>query len=124
MADPIACIIIEGTPILYISDISSRSGLKPLKDISISGFFLILSIHDNMPAAICPITVASAAPDTPIFGAPRSPKISMGSRIILMIAPVLWVIIVSNVLPVDVSSLSKMNCANIPKDITQHIVIY
>ena len=62
------------------------------------------------------MTVASAAPVTPIFGAPRRPKIRIGSRIILVIAPQSWDVMLKIVLPVEVSSLSKKICPNRPKD--------
>ena len=47
-----------------------------------------------MPATICPITVATAAPATPIRGTPKYPKIKIGSKIILTTAPVPCVTIV------------------------------
>ena len=44
---------------------------------------------NSMDAAItCPVTVATAAPATSRRGIPNMPKIRMGSRIILMMAPV------------------------------------
>ena len=50
---------------------------------------LMLGIeNDKIIATICPATVAIAAPANPIFGAPSSPKISIGSRIIFIIAPI------------------------------------
>ena len=45
-----------------------------------------------MAATIWPATVAAAAPTIPSFGAPNRPNISIGSRIILIIAPVPCVI--------------------------------
>ena len=40
-----------------------------------------------------PITVAAAAPATPILGIPNMPKIRMGSRMMLITAPVSWLAI-------------------------------
>ena len=48
----------------------------------------------NTAAAVCPITVATAAPATPIFGNPIRPKIKIGSRMMFITAPVICVIIV------------------------------
>ena len=73
-------------------------------------------------ATICPNTVATAAPAIPMRGIPKYPKIRIGSRMILMIAPVDWVIIVYMVLPVACSSLSKVVCRKIPIPATQQIV--
>ena len=47
-----------------------------------------------------PMTVASAAPETPIAGHPSRPKIMIGSRMMLTIAPVIWLHIWYTVLPV------------------------
>ena len=79
-------------------------------------------IKARTAATICPITVATAAPATPIAGSPKYPKIRIGSRMILMIAPVPWVNMVNIVFPVDCSSLSKINCAYIPKE-KQHTTV-
>ena len=49
---------------------------------------------------ICPSTVAAAAPATSILGKPKSPKIKMGSKMMLMMAPIPWVTMVYKVLPV------------------------
>ena len=75
-------------------------------------------------ATTCPMTVAAAAPATPIFGKPKSPKIMMGSRIRLMMAPVVWVHMVSRVLPVAWSSRSKVICPKIPNETTEQMVRY
>ena len=40
-----------------------------------------------MNADICPITVAIAAPTTPIAGIPNPPNMNMGSRTIFIIHP-------------------------------------
>ena len=62
------------------------------------------------------MTVATAAPLIPSLGMPHNPKIRIGSRIILIIAPVACDIIVYSVLPVAWSSLSKINCEKIPNE--------
>ena len=59
-----------------------------------SEFFHKFHKNASNPATICPVTVAMAAPLIPIFGIPHNPKISIGSRIILITAPVVWEIIV------------------------------
>ena len=60
------------------------------------------------------MTVATAAPVTPIFGKPIRPKIRIGSRMIFVIAPHNWEVILKMVLPVEVSSRSKQICASSP----------
>ena len=67
-----------------------KSGLNICfpKVISTSSLYFMLKTNDKIIATICPATVAIAAPATPIFGAPNSPKISIGSRIIFIIAPI------------------------------------
>ena len=55
---------------------------------------LPLKYMARMAATICPIIVAVAAPATPISGKNPIPKIKSGSRIMLITAPVPWVIIV------------------------------
>ena len=64
---------------------------------------------DKKPAIICPITVANAAPATPISGSPNRPKIKIGSRIILIMAPSPCVNIVITVLPVACSIRSNIS---------------
>ena len=59
-----------------------------------------------------PMMVATAAPATPIF----SPKMKMGSRMMLMIAPSPWVYILSRERPVPCSSRSYMIWQNIPSE--------
>ena len=54
-----------------------------------------------------PQTVATAAPNTSRRGKKPIPKMKKGSRMILMTAPVAWVIIVKKVFPVDCSKRSK-----------------
>lgn len=49
--------------------------------------FMVTDPRATMQATNWPITVATAAPVTPIFGAPRRPKIRIGSRIMLVNAP-------------------------------------
>lgn len=68
--------------------------------------------------ASCPITVAMAAPATPMAGMPNHPKIKMGSSTMLMMAPVPCVNIVSVVRPVEASSFSNAICTNRPMEIT------
>ena len=61
----------------------------------------------HIPAAIhWPITVAMAAPATPMAGRPSQPWMKMGSRIMLITAPMDWLIMVYTVRPEDCSSRS------------------
>ena len=53
-----------------------------------------LQINATSAPTHCPITVAKAAPVTPILGKPIRPKIRIGSKMMLMTAPVVWVIMV------------------------------
>ena len=66
-------------------------------------------IRPMTAAVICPMTVAAAAPATSIRGKPNRPKIRIGSRMMLMTAPMSWVIMEYSVRPVDCSSRSKQN---------------
>ena len=64
----------------------------------------------------CPVTVATAAPATPRRGAPKRPKIRMGSRMMLVRAPRSWVHMDRWVRPVDCSSRSKVNWQKMPME--------
>ena len=59
-----------------------------------SVFFRRLNVRANSAPQIWPMTVARAAPATSIRGKPNRPKMRMGSRMMLMMAPVAWVIMV------------------------------
>ena len=67
-------------------------------------------------AAHWPITVARAAPVTPMAGAPSQPKIRMGSRTMLRAAPVTWASMGTKVLPRACSSLVQWDSTNSPSD--------
>ena len=75
-------------------------------------------------ATIWPNTVAAAAPWIPSFGKPASPKIRTGSRKMLMMAPVPWVIMLKKVRPVDCRMRSNIISPKIPKLNTQQICRY
>ena len=79
-------------------------------------FMIKFMVAATMQATHCPITVATAAPVTPIFGAPRRPKIRIGSRMMLVMAPHSWEVMLKMVFPVDVSRRSKKNCPSRPKE--------
>ena len=49
-------------------------------------------LFDEVQPSFFEMTVAMAAPPTPMAGRPNQPKIKLGSRMMLMMAPVLWVI--------------------------------
>ena len=70
------------------------------------------------------MTVAIAAPATPSFGIPKSPKISTGSKKMLITAPTPCVIMEYKVFPVDCKSFSKISCAYRPNEHTHTIVRY
>ena len=72
-------------------------------------------------AAICPMTVAVAAPATSILGQPNHPKIMIGSRIRLMMAPAICENILSSVFPVDCNRRSQVICKKQPMDKTATI---
>ena len=74
----------RNTYCINMTDNCFRSGRKPLKLRRTSGLNLWLQTPATMQATNCPITVATAAPVTPIFGAPSRPKIRIGSRIMLV----------------------------------------
>ena len=60
---------------------------KP-RSVTVTAFLPRTSSTSPMtPARDCPMTVAMAAPRTPSAGAPSSPKIRMGSKMMLVTAP-------------------------------------
>ena len=71
-----------------------------------------------------PMTVASAAPATPMAGKPSRPKIMMGSKIILMTAPAIWLAIWYTVLPVDCKMRSNVICRKQPPPSTVTMRMY
>ena len=70
---------------------------------------------------ICPITVAYAAPFTPISGQPSQPYIIIGSRTIFVTAPAICAIVEQTECPVACNSFSYTANIDIPKENTQHI---
>ena len=85
--EPIDCMTMLGMPTRYISRTVSPQRRKFLKLI-----FTSCSLKNTSANAIsipthCPITVAYAAPATPISGKGPIPKIIRGSRMILTTAP-------------------------------------
>ena len=67
---------------------------KFLNENFISLFLIKLRLSPTKAPVTCPITVATAAPFTSSLGNPKSPNIKIGSKIILIIAPTPWVIMV------------------------------
>ena len=65
---------------------------------------------------IWPSTVAMAAPLTPMAGKPSRPKIKIGSMMMLMTAPVICVIMESEVRPVACKNRSKQNWKKMPNE--------
>ena len=77
---------------------------------------------DITAPTIWPMTVAAAAPATPIRGKGPRPKMSTGSMTMLMTAPTPWVHMVRAVLPVDWSRRSNMTLRKRPAEQAQQIV--
>ena len=73
-------------------------------------------MNATIAATHCPMTVAAAAPVTPILGHPSNPKIMIGSKIIFVIAPHNCEVILKIVLPVEVSRRSKNIWESSPKE--------
>ncbi len=65
-----------------------------------------------------------AAPDTPMAGKGPRPKMSTGSRIRLMTAPMPWMIMGPTALPVAWSTRSAANCMQTPRENTVTMVRY
>ena len=65
-----------------------------MKDSLTSGLRVVLKKMDTQQPRIWPMTVARAAPATSIRGKGPRPKMRMGSRMMLTIAPVAWAIMV------------------------------
>ena len=84
----------------------------PFRLILMSSFFFRFRTSPRIEATTWPMTVAMAAPATPSFGAPSRPKIRIGSKMILMMAPVACEIMEYTVRPVDCSIRSNViwNC--------------
>ena len=101
----------------YSVTVFGRIAIPILPDSSENEVTNIINHSVPMSAAtICPITVATAAPVTPIAGKPNQPKIRIGSIIMLIIAPVPWVIMLKIVFPVDCINRSKVICKKIPME--------
>ena len=98
------------------------SGRKPFQWIRTSLLKRWLRIRPRKKAQNWPVTVAMAAPLVSSRGNGPTPRISSGSRIMLMIAPVSWVVIESVVLPVDCISRSVVIWPNTPSDAPAQIV--
>ena len=79
-----------------------------------SGFLRMFITRPIAAAIHWPRMVAYAAPATPIFGTPNRPKMKIGSRMMLAIAPTPWLTIVSSVRPVLCSRRSKRICMKMP----------
>jgi len=66
-----------------------------------------LQVNATTAATHWPMTVATAAPVTPMAGHPSRPKIMIGSRMILVRAPHNWEVMLKSVFPVEVRRRSK-----------------
>ena len=87
---------------------------KPFMLMETSGFLRMFITRPIAAAIHWPRMVAYAAPATPIFGTPNRPKMKIGSRMMLAIAPTPWLTIVSSVRPVLCSRRSKRICMKMP----------
>ena len=115
MNELIDCMMMLGKPTARMLLNTEASGRNPRQTTLSSWFFSWLSTKPSSMPPIWPITVAAAAPATPICGKPSRPKIMIGSRMMLMTAPVSCVVIDSMVLPVACIIRSKEMDRNRPK---------
>ena len=90
----------------------------------ISGLYFRFSTMPTTMPMNCPKTVAYAAPATSSLGKGPSPKIRIGSKMILVMAPTAWTIMKSVAFPVDCSSRSTAISWKTKTDRTLQISIY
>ena len=120
----IDCMRMAGTAMRYMDFSIATSIRKPWKRICIScTFFCVMMIPSSM-ATICPATVATAAPFTPIAGIWNIPKMKIGSRMMFTMAPMPWIIMLYTVFPVDCMILSYVIWINTPKEKIVQICMY
>ena len=93
------------------------SGRKPRKETENSPRMRHSRKKPMQAPEICPMTVAAAAPTTPI----SSPKMNTGSRMMLRMAPEPWTIMKPAGWPVVWSRRSVRNCIHIPMDRPQQM---
>ena len=121
ITEPMPFIIIEGMPTVRICRTIFPLSLAYRRPNCTSGLNFSLKYSASIAATHCPMTVAQAAPAMPMAGRPNLPWIRMGSRIMLMMAPVDWVIMVCTVRPVACSSRSPRISMKMPSVIRQQI---
>ena len=92
MTEPMAIIMMEGTPTPMMGRMSAPSGRNTWRENWTSGLNRRLKKMARPAATHWPRTVATAAPATPMAGKPNQPKMNTGSSTMLMTAPVAWVI--------------------------------
>ena len=78
----------------------------------------IILLTAKTQETICPMTVAAAAPFTPMAGQPSRPKIIMGSRMRLVTAPVSIKTMGQIILPVACNIFSTASSIKQPKENT------
>ena len=116
-------ITMEGMPTVRIAPTVLPSRGRYFLCSCTSGLNFRLKMMTMMPDTHWPITVAMAAPAMPMAGRPNHPWMRMGSRMMLMIAPMDWVIMVCTVRPVDCSSRSPRMDAKQPTLNTQQMLV-
>ena len=114
ITDPMDAMIVLGRPTEMMPPRSRLLMLQSFTVIFSSGFFFWFSTNPIPADTNWPITVAIAAPLTPIRGKPSRPKIMMGSRIMLVRAPHSCVTMDSTELPVACSIRSWKIATNSP----------
>ena len=117
------CTSVDGIPTFKIIFTLSPSGRK-VKPKGISLFQRrLMKIPAIMPA-LCPITVAAAAPSVSILGRPNQPKINTGSRIKLVIEAAERVNKNRLERPLAMTKRSNTHCPICPKENSIHTVRY
>ena len=114
------CITIAGAAMRSISPERAPLGRKPRKETENSRRMRHSRKKPMQAPEICPITVATAAPATPM----SRPKMNTGSRTMFSTAPEPWTIIKPAGCPVVWSSRSVKNCMHMPMDAPQQMVRY
>ena len=100
MTEPMATMTMEGIPTDKMGLRTSQCSRIDCRERVTSGFLRRWNRRARKNATIWPMTVATAAPATPMAGIPKPPKINSGSNIMFNTAPMPWVIMVYMVRPV------------------------
>ena len=124
IAAPSTFIIKDGNPTTNISLTCFKCILKYFKPSSTFCFWNISTKNASIVDTVYPITVAIAAPLTPIGLNPKYPKISIGSNIKFVKTPAIWKHMGASIFPVPCNTFCIQICTAHGIAINTHISIY